>query len=45
MFDDEEIDVNNPDELNSIAIKMLPHGDYYKDCRGFILTNGDIIYT
>lgn len=41
----EEIDVNNPDEVNRLAVKLLQHGEYYKDCRGFILTNGVVVYT
>ena len=44
IFDD-EIDVNNPDELNSEAVKLLRHGGYTKDCRGFILSNGVVVYT
>lgn len=42
---DENVDINNPKELNDIAVKLLQHGKYYKDCRGFILTNGEVVYT
>lgn len=44
-FFDNEIDINNPNELNAEAVKLLPHGDYFKDCRGFILSNGEVVYT
>lgn len=40
-----EIDINNPAELNAEAVKVLRHGGYFKNCRGFILTNGTIVYT
>lgn len=40
-----EFDVNNPYELNQVAMKILNHGEYYKGCRGFILTNGVVVYT
>ena len=39
------VDINNPDELNAAAVKVLRHGDYFKGCRGFILTNGVVVYT
>jgi len=42
---DDEIDINNSDELNALAKKMLQHGEYYKDCRGFILSDGEVVYT
>jgi len=45
MYENESYDINNPQELNDIAMKLLPHGEYYKNCRGFILTNGVIVYT
>jgi DNA-directed RNA polymerase subunit M/transcription elongation factor TFIIS len=45
MFENDEYDINNPEQLNNQAKKQLPHGGYYKDCRGFILTDGTIIYT
>lgn len=37
--------VNNPDELNAMAVKLLQHGSYFEGCRGFILSNGVIVYT
>jgi hypothetical protein len=45
LYSDETYDINNPQELNDIAMKLLPHGEYYQNCRGFILTNGVIVYT
>lgn len=45
LYNSEEFNVDNPDELNAVAVKILNHGEYYKDCRGFILTNGVIVYT
>ena len=41
----EEIDVNNPYELNKAAMTILPHGEYGKGNRGFILTNGVFVFT
>lgn len=45
LYNGNDVDINNPDSLNSIAVKLLQHGDYYKGCRGFILTNGVVVYT
>lgn len=45
IYADNEYDINNPQELNDIAMKLFSHGEYYKDCRGFILSNGVIVYT
>ena len=45
LFNDDEFDVNNPDELNNAIVKQMPHGEYYKGARGFILTNGVMVYT
>ena len=45
LYSDVTYDINNPQELNDIAMKLLPHGEYYQNCRGFILTNGIIVYT
>lgn len=39
------VDVNNPQELNAEAMKLLKYGRYFKDARGYILTNGVMIYT
>ena len=44
-YDNETINVNNPDEVNAMAVRVLRHGDYFKGCRGFILTNGVVVYT
>ena len=41
----DEIDVNNSEELNAAAKKLLQHGSYYKNCRGFILSDGTVVYT
>ena len=40
-----EIDINDPVSLNQQAKALLPHGDYFKGCRGFILSDGTVIYT
>ena len=45
LYNNQDIDINNPEELNKLAMQLLPHGEYYKDCRGFILTNGVVVYT
>lgn len=45
IYADENYDINNPQELNDIAMKLLPHGEYLKGCRGFILSNGVVVYT
>lgn len=45
LYNQEEYDVNNPEQLNNIAMNILNHGEYYKDCRGFILSNGVVVYT
>jgi hypothetical protein len=45
MFENDSFDINNPEELNNQVKKQFPHGNYYKDCRGFILTDGTVIYT
>ena len=44
-YQNDTIDVNNPSEVNAAAIKVLRHGGYFKNCRGFILTNGVVVYT
>lgn len=44
-FIEDDFDINNPSELNDIAKKLLQHGEYYKNCRGFILTDGTVVYT
>ena len=45
LYADEQVDINNPQELNAFAMKLLRHGEYFKGCRGFILSNGVVIYT
>lgn len=45
LYSDNTYDLSNPNEVNDIAMKLFPHGEYYKDCRGFILSNGVIVYT
>ena len=45
LYNNQEFDVNNPEELNKVSMQILNHGEYYKGCRGFILTNGAIVYT
>ena len=45
LYEDEVVDLNDPDSVNAMAVKLLQHGEYYKDCRGFILTNGEVVYT
>lgn len=44
-YDNEVVDLNNPVALSDAAMKRLQHGDYSKDCRGFILPNGVVVYT
>lgn len=41
----DEVDINNPQEVNNAALKLFSHGDYTKNARGFILTNGIFIHT
>lgn len=45
IYNSQEFDPDNADDLNKVAMKILDSGDYYKGCRGFILTNGAIVYT
>lgn len=45
LYSDDDVDVNSKDSVNNMAMKLLRHGDYFKDCRGFILTNGVVVYT
>ena len=44
-YQNDIVDINNPEELNAAAVKVLRHGGYFKGCRGFILTNGVVVYT
>ena len=45
LYSDNTYDLSNPNEVNDIAMKLFRHGEYFKDCRGFILSNGVIVYT
>jgi len=45
LYSGDDVDVSNKDSINNMAMKLLRHGDYFKDCRGFILTNGVVVYT
>lgn len=44
LFDD-EIDLSNPNEVDKAALEILPHGEYHKNARGFILSNGEVVFT
>ena len=44
-YDNEVVDLNNPVALSDAAMKRLKHGEYSKNCRGFILPNGVVVYT
>ena len=41
----DDIDVNNDAEVNKVAKKLFNSSDYIKDGRGWILSDGDCIYT
>ncbi len=41
----DSVDINNPTELANAAMKYLRSGNYFKNCRGFILSNGVVVYT
>lgn len=45
LYDDEELDLNDNEQVNDRAMKVLSYGNFYKGCRGFILTNGVVVYT
>lgn len=45
LFSNVDVDVNDSNSVNDVAMKLMKHGEYYKDCRGFILTNGVVVYT
>lgn len=45
LYDNVKVNLNNPNELNNFAKTMLRHGEYFKGCRGFILSDGTIVYT
>ena len=41
----DDIDLNNPSDVNAAAKKIFRAGEYMKDGRGWILTDGTCIYT
>lgn len=45
LYDDEELDLNDNEQVNDRAMKVLSYGKFYDGCRGFILTNGVVVYT
>lgn len=45
LYDDEELDLNDDKQVNDRAMKVLSYGKFYEGCRGFILTNGVVVYT
>lgn len=45
LYSDDDVDINDRNSVNDMAMRLLRHGDYFKDCRGFILTNGVVVYT
>ena len=45
VLQEEEINIEDSEKLNKIAKKIFRNGIYYKDARGFILSDGTVIYT
>lgn len=45
LYSDDDVDINDRNSVNNMAMRLLKHGDYFKNCRGFILTNGVVVYT
>lgn len=45
LYEDEYVDLGDRNSINSYAVKVFSHGEYYKDCRGFILSDGTVVYT
>lgn len=45
FFGDREVNLSDPEQLSKAAMERLPHGEYFKGARGFILPNGVIVYT
>ena len=41
----DSVNLNNPTELSNAAMKYLKSGEYFRNCRGFILPNGVVVYT
>lgn len=44
-YQNDDVNINDRTSLNAAALKYLKHGEYFKGCRGFILTDGNIVYT
>lgn len=45
VVQNKNLDINNPEELDAEAMKLLKNGNYFKGARGYILHNGVVIYT
>lgn len=45
LYADQEVDLSDPAQLSNAAMKCLPHGEYTRGARGFILPNGVVVYT
>jgi hypothetical protein len=45
LYVTKNFDLTNPTELSKVAMQCLPHGEYFKNARGFILPNGVVVYT
>ena len=44
-MDDDDVDTNDLQSIEADAVRKLQHGNYFKGARGFILTNGIMVYT
>lgn len=44
-YQNDEVDLNDPEQLSQAAMKYLKYGKYFKGARGFILPNGVFVYT
>lgn len=44
-MDDDDVDTNDLNSIEADAVRKLQHGNYFKGARGFILTNGIMVYT
>lgn len=45
FMDDDKVDTNDVSQVNADAERKLINGEYFKGARGFILTNGVVVYT
>lgn len=45
MLADESIDLEDDEAVNKFCRTYLPTGEYYKDARGFVLSDGTMVYT